>query len=726
MLGGGGLVLEQRDDVVELIGGHERPDLAAVVGVDRLDHAVVGRSEDHGVRRRGRAAIDHHCRLGVHRVTHVVPHLGRIALHVAAPDPFDDVAARRLARRARAQHGVGKESGIGHGEGVAVRRQIARGRIDVGVDPAVVRIVRQPAGGSTLVHLGIVVGRRPDAARAVGEEAVDHGRLVVGIDDHAVDDLVLLDVAQPAQVGVGLEHRDIQVAQGLGAVEGVDRHRGRDERGRGVGDVVDDGAQHRGETLRVVGAVELPAAALGGGLQQRAARHVGTEADPVRLDVLHVGDSAGKIGLEHVLGQIVQAVPVARAVAGAGQRLDLAVRRVVGGRLTVGEIHDVSGLAGELQRRLVDVAVVRTARRRNAGERVAGRGVRVPAIGPVLAAQVQIRLVESLGQRRAARSVVALHRVDEVIAHRARVDVRHREGDHAALGRRGVAAAIVGVVAIAHETDVHAADLGEQVRHHVLHDRQARAGDHVGRVVVPVEVVGAVEHVVAIGVVRIPGDLLQDRTPAVGVVARVQAQQVDTVAMHAGVRSALDRQALDRGADLFPTHVGATELRGAHRGGLALDGELVERGLALHRGEIEPVVVGRRARRRQQRAALVALPVDSRGAAAARVHDQRIVRSILRDDLALHAARGVEDEQHVRLDARAALRDEDLGVVRRGRTGAREREPGADQQTQNAMFHRIHDCKPRCSAGSVDRYVHFGLTLAAGTTTRVMVRLARS
>src|SRR5439155_2614259 len=157
--------------------------------------------------------------------------------------------------------------GVARGEITWVRRRVG---YDIGVELARAGVGRIPirylARGAACGHRGSVGGRRPEALGAVLEEASGgiHGRDAVLIDNDAVLQAVFLDVAGPVIRETGLEDRDVQVVQGLRAIESVHRYRRRGEGRAGLQDVAHDVRERRLQPVQIAGLVELPTARRGG------------------------------------------------------------------------------------------------------------------------------------------------------------------------------------------------------------------------------------------------------------------------------------------------------------------------------------------------------------------------------------------------------------------------------------------------------------------------------
>ncbi len=589
---------------------------------------------------------------------------------------------------------------------------------------AAVVVVVQPAGQAAFAGLVAVRGevvRCPETARAFGEEAggIVDGRVAVGIEDGnvvlavavgihpvaaAVGDEVdgeLLHVAWPVWPVVGLEHGEVELVAVGQAVEGVDRYRRRSEGGVDAQDVLDDLGEGIGQFLGGVGRVVLAATLVGGAFQDAVvidveAHRVG--GDVLRADQVVAEGGGGRVGLVHVLGQLVQAVVdgIATAVVAtaegqaaglAEQRVDLVVGIVVGVGQAVGKKHHVvlAALVGD--RRVVLAA--------GTGIGMAPAAVAVvsaAAVLHVLATVVEHGLVQGLGQWRVAGSGERVDRGLEFAADRVAtavvaVDVRHRVDHQATLAI--TAPAVAGIVVAAggvkaHQADVDLGDTVDQLPGHALHDAQAglRAGLRV--VVVPAQVIGAVQRA------RRPTGPHAGpagRAGLVGTAARRPGRAAGGGAVHALVVLALD---MDR-AGIADEVVGPpapdeeahpdADLVGVAPG-LAGPGEQCLVGLvADQRAGVETIT--RVARRRFGGVGGIEDVVVVVAGGVAAGHGIGGVRVELGGDgdIGVHAARGVDDEQHVRVDVVlvGGNADIDLGVVGEYRGGGAGDQHGQQQ-----------------------------------------------
>ncbi len=350
---------------------HEGPEFYAGLAVDSVDIAVVRRGVNDGLRVGLGAAVNDRSGLRMQRVTHRVANRRRrvtvFVANVHAAHPRDHLRNGRFAGGA----GQSEVRG-GIGANVSSGKEVAR--IGQRVICAVVRVqisgrrVGQQSGRAAEFNvLAVVTADSPDTACRIVEEArcrID-GVESVGIDDLAILDTVLLEVARPTRLVPGAEHRQVHVVEVSRSVERVDRHSRCRERQRAVVDFSDNPQKGHGQLLDVVRAEIVTA-----GIQRCVVqdRQVLREANRMRRYRL----GSWRVRIDVDLAQVFAGVVKTGALTGVGagraahhrieilQRRDLGQAVIVLGRLTVRDQYVVV-LGTGTKCRLI-VAVGRTGR----------------------------------------------------------------------------------------------------------------------------------------------------------------------------------------------------------------------------------------------------------------------------------------------------------------------------------------------------------------------------
>ena len=298
------------------------------------------------------------------RIAHLVTCFREIAVvvgigNVHAASPVDDLFLRRLVVRSG-------QTKISEVERILVfdrDRVLLGGQVDIS---GLVRYEDTSSRRRELVcsaaqgHVVAILYDIPEAHSFVVEQpgaGLDR-RIEVGVNDLAILDAVLFQVAGPADLGLSCEGRQVQVVQRPRTVECIHRHGGGRERERTLLNRRDNLEQCQRQLVHVIRLEVLAARCCRGGFEDR--QRVG-ECDRVCCDELNARLGGDVVGIK-VLGDVIQAVTVVGTLTGGtAQRIEpvrqvrcLGLRARVANRLTVRKQHVVILRAGVTDRCIVD------------------------------------------------------------------------------------------------------------------------------------------------------------------------------------------------------------------------------------------------------------------------------------------------------------------------------------------------------------------------------------